>query len=443
MFLLTGRGILEGKVCYADLFDHKGPVLFWLESIGYAMGGRTGVWVFQCLLAIADVILLERIFRKLNAKPLLAVISAAAVFFYTFSHGNLTEELSMPLILTALLLEVEFLASDNKTHSPWYAFVYGVIIGLLAFIRINNAISICVLILCIGVILVKEKQWSNIVFNFFAGIAGIAVVALPVCLYFYVHDALNDMIYATFLHNLIYAKEHTHAAILSKYFLNFVFMYAPGVFAVVIFALKAGKDRNRLYISLAVSSAVTYLMLIYSNVYAHYFTLGIPLFAVSVACAFPEFEIKSIKKFFKQGKIASVALTAIVCAFALLSIYSAGAPFYKTYISKSADEQYYQISESMKAVPEKERNSVIGYGVLADFYIHADVTPCYKYYTLQKWMTSEKRDVYGEFIEYLLTEHPLWLVTRADEHDGIITAVLDKYTLVTSDDYYSYYRYKE
>lgn len=443
MFLLTGRGILEGKVCYIDLFDHKGPVFFWLEALGYAMGGRTGVWLFQCILATADVILIEKICKELKAKTLLPVIAAASVFFYAFSHGNLTEEFSMPFILAAILIEVKFLASEDKTHNPWNAFIYGVIIGLLAFIRINNAVSICVLIICIGVVLVKEKQWKNILLNLLVGIAGIAAVTLPVCLYFYAHGALEDMLYATFLHNLIYAKNNTHEPIFSSRILYFLLMYAPGIFATAVFAIKTKTEQKRLYASLTATAAVTYLMLVYSNVYAHYFILGIPVFAISVACAFPSFDIKNTKEQFKQKKALGILLAVIICAFAILSIYSAGAPFYKTYISKSANEQYSQINESMKAIPEDEKNSVIGYGVLADFYIHADVTPCYKYYTLQKWMTSEKRDVYGEFIECVSSEHPLWIITRKYETDENIVSVLDDYSLAISDDFYNYYRYKE
>lgn len=441
MFLLTGRGILEGKICYAELFDHKGPVFFWLEAAGYALGGRTGVWLFQCFLAIIDILLVEKICKTLKANAFLPVISSAAIFFFCFLHGNLTEEFSMPMILLALSLEVEFFVSEDKTHNPLHAFAYGIIFGLLAFVRINNAITICVLVICIGIELIKEKQWKNIVLNFFSGALGIAVAVLPTCLYYYTHSALYEMLYATFLHNLVYAKENTHSAILSKYIINFAVMYAPGVFAAVVFAVKAKNSRKRLYLSLLTATIVTYSMLIYSNVYAHYFMLGIPVFAIAVASAFPDFELKKAAELQKAKKLCSITLLVIVVIFGLLSIYSAGAPFYKTYISGSANEEYKQISESMKSIPENERDSIIGFGVLADFYVHADVTPCYKYYTLQKWMTTENRDVYGEFIDYASEEHPLWIVINSSEKDKGIVTVLENYELVTSDDYYQYYRY--
>lgn len=297
--------------------------------------------------------------------------------------------------------------------------------------------------ICIGIILVKEKQWGNILLNFAAGLVGIAVAVLPVCLYFYEYNALDDMLYATFLHNLIYAKESTHESIFSRHFAKFVLLYSTGFFAVVTFAKKAKAENKRLYLSLAATSVVTYAMLIYSNVYEHYFTLGIPVFAIAVVCAFPDYKVKNIKTLFKREKFKSIALATIVCSFALMSIYSAGAPLYKTYISGSANEQYAIINDSMKVVPDEERDSVIGYNVPPDFYVHAGVTPCYKYYTLQKWMTTDIRDVNGECIEYMANEHPLWIITTSDEQDDNVISVLVDYTLAASDDNYNYYRYKE
>lgn len=440
MFLITARGITEGKIAYIDLFDHKGPIFFWLEAIGYAIGGRTGVWLLECVLAVLDVLLIEKICGRLKAKALLPVLASASLFFYLFMHGNLTEEFSMPLILAAVWMSVSFFAGDSVRHPPLAAFAYGVIIGCLAFIRLNNAVGVCVLVICIGVILIKEKQWGNILANFLMGLAGIAVVAIPVCAYFYAHSALYEMLYATFLHNFVYAKNSSHAAILSKYIINFAFMYAPGVYVACVFAAKSRSGNKRLYLPLLAATAVTYAMLLYSNVYAHYFMLGLPFFAIAAAVQFPDLEIKNILSTIKRRSDAA-CLGVIVFAFFCLSLYSAAAPIYKSYLSNIASDQYSQIAESMECVPEDERDSVIGFGVLADFYVHADILPCYKYYTLQRWMTTENRDVYGQFVDYVLNEHPLWIVTKTDETDSTMLQILsDEYILKTQDDYCKYYR---
>ena len=45
VFLTVTKGILNGKIPYIDLFDHKGPIFYWMETIGYFFGGRTGVFI--------------------------------------------------------------------------------------------------------------------------------------------------------------------------------------------------------------------------------------------------------------------------------------------------------------------------------------------------------------------------------------------------------------
>ena len=449
MFLITAKGLLSGKICYVDLFDHKGPVFFWMEALGYAMGGRTGVWLLQCVFALTDLLLIKKICGLFHANFFYTAFAFFAVFFCLFSHGNLTEEFSMPLILLGFYYELCFLISDQKQHPPLWALLYGVLIGAMAFIRVNNAVILCALILCIAVILIRNRAWGNLVCNLAAGLAGIALVAVPVCVYFAHYGALNDMLYATFLHNLIYAKNSTHDPIFSKRILHFAVMYLPGILSLLAFSSRWRATKNRMYASLAAAVVITFLMLLYSNVYDHYFMLGLPLFMAAAAVLLRDSERSRVRDALRvlrekmhgeNGKL-TFALAAVVAVYAVLSAYSACAPIYKTYLTDIAGEQYRQIHESAEQIPGDERDSVIGFGVLADFYVHADIVPCYRYYTLQRWMTTDENDVYGQFMEYVRSEHPLWLITKPDEDDAGITAVLEEsYTLVTADDYACYYR---
>lgn len=451
MFLITAKGIVNGKVAYADLFDHKGPVFFWIEALGYACGGRTGVWLLECLLAILDLLLLDRLCALFHAKRSTVIVPTAAVFFYLFQHGNLTEELSMPLILLGLYLELKFLASEEEKHSPLIGFVYGIILGLLAFIRLNNAIILCALLLCIAIVLIHNKQWGNLLNNLFLGILGLAVVTVPVCLYYYRHGALDDMLYATFLHNLIYAKNDTHDPILSAKILYYLILFAPGIYACIVYLKRWRSERSRAYASLLFATGLTYAMLAYTNVYAHYFMLGLPLFAVAVAVGEGDRSFADVwknavliasKEKGKAKGTMSAFLILLTVVFAGMSAYSACAPIYKTYLTDIAYDEYAQVQKGVSVIPEEERDSVIAYDILANYYFHADIVPCYKYYTLQKWMTTDKVNVDGEFLNYVAEDHPMWVIIPTDENsEGIRNVLAKEYSCELSDDVYSYYRY--
>lgn len=94
-------------------------------------------------------------------------------------------------------------------------------------------------------------------------------------------------------------------------------------------------------------------------------------------------------------------------------------------------------------IPEEERNEVVGYNIKANYYYHADIVPCYKYFTFQKWMTTKKLNVYKEFMLYVINEHPLWVIVPVDEKDKTLDEILkNDYSCKLSDSAYLYYRCK-
>ncbi len=450
MFLITAKGMLQGKICYLDLFDHKGPVLFWIEEAGYAIGGRTGVWILQCLFAFADLWLIGKICRLFRANAIMPSLSFFALLFYLFSHGDLTEEFCMPMILLGFYLELRFLRSQEKTHPVGWAFVYGLLFGLMAFIRVNNAVILCSLLLCIAICLIIDRHWGNLLLNLCAGVTGLAIVAIPICLYYHEKGALEDMLYATFLHNFMYAKNNTHRLIFSGHFLFYAALYLPGFFAFFLFLIRSlHVEERRLYVSLCVATTITYGMLLYTNAYEHYFVLGIPLFLAAVAVLLEGTEwmhpLEALKQLLQMGsgkrRAAGAICCGIVCLYFLLSAYSACAPIYKCWLTDITENQYRQIHESVQSIPEEERDSVIGYEVLADFYFFADIVPCYRYYTLQHWMTSDVRDVEGDFCRFVEDEKPLWVVTNKHSTLPLVLPMfIEEYSLVMSDDFVDYYR---
>ena len=455
VFFTIAKGFANGKIPYAGLFDHKGPVFYLMYIIGYMAAGRMGVFLLQCLLLLVDFILIEKIAGLFHVKPYTSILIFLALFLFTFEHGGMTEEFSMPFILIGIYCELRFLVSEEEKHDPGAAFLYGVILGVLAFIRLNNAIVVCALLLCIIIVLIWNQQWVNLLINMFFGSIGLLVITIPVCSYFYYHGALYDMLYGTFLHNLVYAKNNTHYPILSSSFLYFLVLFLPAFYTVGIFWKKWRSERNRTYASLLFAAALTYAMLGYTNVYLHYFMLGIPV-GVTAAAADGGISLTSLRERAvgraksKESRTAGrikfslMALTGITAIYMLLSVLSACAPIYKTYLSDIALREYEQVQEGISVIPEEERDSVIAYDVLANFYYHADIVPCYRYFTLQRWLTTEKVNVNREFMRFVAYEHPLWVVIPTEEENQTIHKILDTYyTCKWSDETYSFYRYQE
>ena len=50
IFKTIGLGILQGKLPYTDLFDHKGPVIFYIDALGqWLIPGKAGIFLLQIL----------------------------------------------------------------------------------------------------------------------------------------------------------------------------------------------------------------------------------------------------------------------------------------------------------------------------------------------------------------------------------------------------------
>lgn len=48
MFQVIGRGWAEGRLPYADLWDSKGPLIFFINAVGFWLtGSATGVYLLQ------------------------------------------------------------------------------------------------------------------------------------------------------------------------------------------------------------------------------------------------------------------------------------------------------------------------------------------------------------------------------------------------------------
>ena len=53
IFQIIGRGWVEGKIPYVDLWDQKGPLIYFINALGYWLtGNQTGIFLIEILISI-------------------------------------------------------------------------------------------------------------------------------------------------------------------------------------------------------------------------------------------------------------------------------------------------------------------------------------------------------------------------------------------------------
>src|SRR5207248_7801570 len=109
LFLYAGSEILHGGVPYRDVWDHKPPLIFYLNALGLALApGWWGVWILELMMMGGALYASWRILHGFGALP--AAVGCAVwicgVFVCSIAGrgGDLTENYALPLQFAAILL---------------------------------------------------------------------------------------------------------------------------------------------------------------------------------------------------------------------------------------------------------------------------------------------------------------------------------------------------
>lgn len=212
VFSYVGWRITQGELPYRDVWDHKAPVIFYLNALGLLLtpGSSWGIWLVEFaalwLAAALAYFLLKGLFDSLTA----AVLSFTWLCsgFYMLAGGNLTTEYALPMQFAALWL---FYRAENAPRYGWRGFALGAVAALLFFTR-QNAIAIPA---AIGVYLLVSRLSSINLRQLWREawpilLGGLLVTACIVG-FFAVQGALRDFWDQVFLYNFIYVDERENS----------------------------------------------------------------------------------------------------------------------------------------------------------------------------------------------------------------------------------------
>lgn len=200
VFKTMGQALLQGKVIYRDIFDHKGPYLYFINALGqWLIPGRTGIFVLQvaaCSTALWYLFRTAKLFLK-SSSALICVVLSLVFFGGHILEGNQCEEWMMYVVCIAFYYACSYFVNKHEEdHPPLYAFLYGLCFGFSFFIRPNDAVAwVGGIMSGLVVWLFYRKRYKNALINGLCFFCGFSVMALPVLIYFGYHGAISDMWY--------------------------------------------------------------------------------------------------------------------------------------------------------------------------------------------------------------------------------------------------------
>lgn len=209
VFLYIGWRILNGDLPYRDVWDHKPPIIFYINALGLFITdkSRWGVWglefVSLFLAAFIGFQLIKKLFGIYSAvlSTLLWLITLALII----EGGNFTTEYTLLPQFAALYL----IYDANKLNRPYSRLFLIGLIGGVAFFTKQTTIGIWVAILLYLInnrLKPGHKQWIKEVLII---ASGFLIISAGWVIFFSLQGTLLQFISAAFLYNFAYSLSST------------------------------------------------------------------------------------------------------------------------------------------------------------------------------------------------------------------------------------------
>ncbi len=207
VFTYIGWRMTEGEIPYRDVWDHKPPVIFFIEALGRIISGGT-LWgrnilqfIALCTGLLTGYFMMRRTFGELATFGGLALLLYAIV--YTGSGTHMTEEYVIPSSFILLALYRKAVLQGAR---PWMALLMGIISGLAFMTKqvlIAMPVAVCV---CLLVELARTARYRELLTGIVYYLLGLLLVIGGFIAYFAYHDALLDFWLDAFGYNFKYAE---------------------------------------------------------------------------------------------------------------------------------------------------------------------------------------------------------------------------------------------
>ena len=141
-YFSMGKSMFHGILIYRDIFDQKGPYLYFLYGLCSLVSGTTfrGVFLMEIFLGAADLLLIGRILnlfcRPQTAAFLSPILFACMCASKSFYWGGCAEEICLPFLLFPLYVLLRTLQHNRRTgFSPRDVFLSGLCCGFVFCVK--------------------------------------------------------------------------------------------------------------------------------------------------------------------------------------------------------------------------------------------------------------------------------------------------------------------
>jgi len=216
-YLTMAHGLLNGAVPYRDLFDHKGPFLYFIYALAtlIAPTGFLGVFFLQTFSMFLTLYFLYKIFFSFTGNSNLSLLCSCIIPFFLLTAGvyylpqNLdygggsAEEFCIPLFSASFWIITKGERNHNLERKDFLWL--GLLMGIVLQIKFNLALFWLGLLTPILVYVLVSHQIKHFLLYIIHFISGIIISVIPYLSYALFTNSLSDFFTSYILFNRSYA----------------------------------------------------------------------------------------------------------------------------------------------------------------------------------------------------------------------------------------------
>ena len=413
-FFTVGAGILRGQVPYRDLYEQKGPILYFIHALAGLISQKTFIGVFFIQIIICMVthyysVKIASLYVEVTKRLYVLSVPAMMLLYSvnSYFYGDSAEEMILPFYVISFYILLKTLKDKALPTKKETAFI-AVSTAMAFWIKYTLCGFFLGMVLIFLVFSIRNKQFKKLLPLILIFIAAFIAVSLPVLAYFACNNALGDLYTAYFYNNIFLYRNVSDSIPLSgiipySLILTFIklsknlYMAAAILISIIFFIIKKRFAELISYLTLFLFTTV---FIFQGSFIGFYYIFALAVLTMPALAAAEAFLSRLKAKLYIAVPLAAgLAVLAFVSSFATINIF------------RSKDEMpQYVFAEYMKDYPGA---TMLNYGFLDQgFYMVSGIAPTEKYFcglnidsVLDEARISKEEAISSQRVDFIVTKN--------------------------------------
>lgn len=380
-FFTVGASVLKGLVPYRDLYEQKGPLLYFIHTLAALLSRDTffGMFVIQvicCSFVHYFAMKTAALYTSVNRTGMLCSIPLMFLSYSVLSYyfGDSAEELLFPFYSAAIYITI---SSIRKNKYPGIKDIIllgagGAFAFWIKYTLCGYYLAVIIFLIVFGI---RRKQYKKVLLSAIWFAVTCIAVSIPILIYFLANNALDDLFTAYFYNNIFLYGDVAEVIPLSgriPYTLTFtiirlgrnIYMAVMIFLSAVILMIHGKKGELPFYIG---AFSVTCLFIFMGSFQGFYYPFALAVFTLPAwTCVFN-----------LASKIKRIPVISVIC-LGLSIIAFLQSPSTPGLFKKKENMPQYIFSGYINS---SDSPTLLNYGFLDQgFYTVAGVTPTERYF---------------------------------------------------------------